>query len=612
MKRKITTILLALALCLTLLPVGAGAASTTEWELKNGDTTLKYGNGTQYYDLDTGSYFYYDTTNACYVLNGGTYYLDSDVTITQPLLIRGTSTNPTILDLKGHVLKLNSSIYGGDAVGSVIVVDNGAHFTLQDSDPDAQHKLGSKSVSLAEVGSSFTWNADIYVIDDSGTAGTVTGGVITGGTGIAWLKQVWGDGTDSPSSLPTYTGGGVFVGSDATFKMTGGNIVGCTATQNGGGVALCSGTGGNETTFTMTGGRIVGCTALFGGGVQTAAYVDGTVFGSIFTLAGGTIQDCTAGQSGGGVYAEGKFIMSGNSTIEKCTAIGEGGFGGGVATGSNTIAEFTMKGGTIKSCTAGDSGGGVHHQGGTFTMEGGTITDCTAGQKGGGVCISGSSKPAMDAQGGSVDGGVYVYGVGNGMYGKLTNTSANGSTIFYAKNGNAIVKHGENAAIEGKQVKFMNGDTLYAETVAKDGGGKISEPVAPTKAGNHFMGWYTQETSGTKWEFTANTVSSDNTTLYAQWHTLNHVPAKTPAAGVKGNQEYWYCNECNAYFSDENGTKPTSLEDVTLDALPHRTYRTTATIESPKTADMGVALYALMALTSYTGTALVVRGRKRK
>ena len=45
---------------------------------------------------------------------------------------------------------------------------------------------------------------------------------------------------------------------------------------------------------------------------------------------------------------------------------------------------------------------------------------------------------------------------------------------------------------------------------------------------------------------------------------------------------------------------------------PHRTYRTTATIESPKTADMGVAIYAVMALTSCTGTALVVRGRKRK
>ena len=39
---------------------------------------------------------------------------------------------------------------------------------------------------------------------------------------------------------------------------------------------------------------------------------------------------------------------------------------------------------------------------------------------------------------------------------------------------------------------------------------------------------------------------------------------------------------------------------------------TTATVNSAKTGDVGIALYAVLALTSYTGSALVIRGRKRK
>ena len=36
-----------------------------------------------------------------------------------------------------------------------------------------------------------------------------------------------------------------------------------------------------------------------------------------------------------------------------------------------------------------------------------------------------------------------------------------------------------------------------------------------------------------------------------------------------GNTEYWYCGDCNKYFSDENGTEETALEDTVIPVTEH-------------------------------------------
>ena len=196
----------------------------------------------------------------------------------------------------------------------------------------------------------------------SGTEGedyqTVTGGVITGGTGKL------------DPGHPTLSGGGVYVASGGTLTMDGGSIVGCSA-GTGGGVYV-------EGTFTMSGSStIIGCAAGTDGG--GGVYVSGT-----FTMNGSSaIINCTTdigetGGTGGGVWVEdtGTLTMNDNSAIRDCTAR----TGGGVTVNSGeSRGQFIMNGGQITGCKAtNDTGGGGIFNSGEVTMTGGEITNCTA------------------------------------------------------------------------------------------------------------------------------------------------------------------------------------------------------------------------------------------
>ena len=93
-----------------------------------------------------------------------------------------------VIDLNGYVLKMNG-----------IKVEKGVHLTIKDSRSDAVHK--------------FTPNDDgLWVRDEQNGTKIVKGGVIYGGS--------------------AEKGGGVYVAGGGTFTMTGGNIVGCMATAS--------------------------------------------------------------------------------------------------------------------------------------------------------------------------------------------------------------------------------------------------------------------------------------------------------------------------------------------------------------------------------------------
>ena len=192
-----------------------------------------------------------------------------------------------------------------------------------------------------------------------------------------------------------------------TFNMYGGKIF-----QNqvkfydgnprgyGGGV-LVSRTG----TFNMFGGEITGNTAKSGGGV----YVDG-----MFSMSGGTIYD-NAGERGGGVYVtpNGMFNMSGSAAITGNT----GTYGGVYVDGT-----FSMSGGTICGNTE-SSGGGVYVDSGTFNMSGSAaITGNTVTGNGGGVYVrdiakkmnvSGDVKIENNWKGGTLNADTGLYGKGD-------------------------------------------------------------------------------------------------------------------------------------------------------------------------------------------------------
>ena len=324
-------------------------------------------------------------------LTEGTYYLDEDVTISQSLKVSGDVT----LDLNGHVLKYENV----QTPGSPLAVESGGHLTIKDSNSNATHK--------------FKPNGDgLWVLDENGSE-TVTGGVITGGTGT---QNVHGT---------AYDGGGVHIAPSGKLTMNGGSIVGCSASSSGGrGGGVYIGTNSNPTDpksseFIMNGGSIIGCTAGFGGGVAVDPW------GKFTMNPGSEIRSCTAQYSGGGgvhinsmvVDGPGKFILAGG-TIRACKAVASMfGHGGGVY----NSGEFVMEAGTIQGCSAScdnnASGGVLNEARCPFTMSGGSIEDNV------------ENSGTMYADGGRITGNV-TNGTNSGR-GKITgNNGATGETSF--------------------------------------------------------------------------------------------------------------------------------------------------------------------------------------
>lgn len=133
--------------------------------------------------------------------------LMNDIDIRSTLMVGRTVT----LDLNGCVLKMTGN-------GSVIQIKDGGLLTLEDNNASSSHIFNSNSIP--------------WILDENGTK-TVSGGVITGGTG---------------TQVPSYgtKGGGVYIEPEGRLEMNGGSIVGCKA--NYGGVFILTMTGTIKTT----------------------------------------------------------------------------------------------------------------------------------------------------------------------------------------------------------------------------------------------------------------------------------------------------------------------------------------------------------------------------
>ena len=456
-------------------------------------------------------------------LTGGEYNLIGDVTLTETLRITGNVT----LDLNGHVLQ-----YKNDEVhGSPLVVEDGAHLTIKDSGSNATHTFAPNSDGL-------------WVLDENGSE-TVTGGVITGGTGTD---------ISTFSGTTWYCGGGALIKNGGSLTMRGGNIIGCSA-ECGGGVCIDS----EQGQFSMSGGSIAGCVASdIGGGV----FASGT-----FKMSGqAVIRSCTAESAtqfvcGGGVYVNGSssFEMSDTAIIEGCQAIStssNSSKGGGVHLANNT--KFTLSGSAvIQNCTATNSANPGEAYGGGVSAacvkeitlaDSARIAGCTAAN-GSGLYITGSQQSGygiLYANGGSVDGDVVL---GDTTEGPCTITGS-GETVFNGKvtvtpgstiesgifNGEVInngtitggeftrtVINGEGGTIaEGVSipnlkfiVTFDNEGTRTTAII--DNGAKLTAPAAPTKEGYRFGGWYYDNNGGkAKWDFDTDTVTRAMA-LTAKW-----------------------------------------------------------------------------------------------
>ena len=381
MKKRILSCLMALALCLTLLLTAALAADgaqaadgtvhkghclcgathnsaitnhgsnqnafTDAKELKVENGTLMKG-GKEWKTESIKVWSTGDTNETVYQLPAGTYYLGSNIEITQyPIMITGN----VVLCLNGKQITCGSP--APDCVIGVYA-NTASELTLTDCGGAGQI-AGGKNYGV-KVYKGYTLNMH---------GGTITGngaGVeVNGSEGKTTKLNMYG------GAISNNTGTGVRLTQYCTFTMSGGTI-----SNNKGGVS----TGSGE--FTMSGGEISGNTATSnGGGVNIGN-------GGTFTMnAGAKITQNTAGYAGGGVYVSGgTFIMNGGEIKSNIAETNGGGvFVTKVASSSNSA--FTMNGGEIKSNTANTAGGGVFVDNGTFTVSGKPIvSENTSGSEG--------------------------------------------------------------------------------------------------------------------------------------------------------------------------------------------------------------------------------------
>ena len=499
MKRRIVSVLMALVMALSLLPVQALAEDAavgepvTEIEQAEqigegeepGDPEEQIGEGEEPGDPEEGQEPGEPEEPVREFVQG-----EAQLTVSTAAMAAGTAAETTApediyaaLVAGGSLTMQNDVDYGGSmSVGANLTIDlngyvlnmtgikveKGGSLTIIDSRPDAEHK--------------FTPNDDgLWVRDEQNGTKTVNGGVIYGGTG---------------SIGTSVYGGGVYVEGGGTFTVNGGNIVGCTASgtfqARGGGVFVAE-----KGTFTMSGGSIAGCTTVGGYSYGGGIYNEGTV-----NLSGtAEIRDCHAKDSdgdaayGGGISDSGRaFQISGNVRITGCTASGGGTDAMSMYTGS------VISGGTFD--------GSVQNTG---TISGGTFNGRVVNSN---MITNGTFNGEVVNDYGTISGGTFNGRVVNSNM--ITNGTFNGEVVndygtitggtFYGS-----IKDPGNK-ISGVTVTYKDGDNEYAKQVLPSGA-PATRPDDLAKHGYTFDGWYTSD--GAQWDFT--TAVTENITLTARW-----------------------------------------------------------------------------------------------
>ena len=111
---------------------------------------------------------------------------------------------------------------------------------------------------------------------------------------------------------------------------------------------------------------------------------------------------------------------------------------------------------------------------------------------------------------------------------------------------------------------------------------------------------YFSDEAGTKETTLADTV------LPAIGHQLNKTDSKAATCTEAGNTEYWTCNACGKYFSDEAGTNEIRLADTVIPATGHHygeyqlTKEATALEEGVRTAYCSCGAYVTIAVPALT------------
>ena len=486
------------------------------------------------------------------------------VTLAGPLKV----TKSVTLDLGGSVIDAAGKGRALEIPSGVTVTIKGGTLKGGTGAPITVQSVSSQALSVATYGGVLV-NEGTLTLDGTvitGGKANVGGGIANLKTGTLTLKGTSSVNGNMADALPAGTtedsgiGGGVF--NKGRLTISGGSVSTNTAVDAGGGIyggvgsliTLSSGkVDGNTLTLpvstannvidgsagggiysngdvTIAGGSVSGNTAsYFGSGVTVQATLDaqGNLSNPQVTLSGGTLEnnrvtDDAGDGSGGAVWSNGNFTMTGG-TVKGNSAPYGGGLalfrdasitggsvegnqartknGGGIVaftfTGRPAPSKLTF-GGTaiVKDNTAGDNGGGIAVRTTILTMTGGTITGNTAINTGGGLSLGNT---ASTVQGGVISNnkvtGITDGGGGIRVFkdGKLTFAGGEISGNTTPRTGGGVTADGEvimtggtiknNVVTNSAAQQGGGGVRLYSSGKMTASGGTISGNQAPYGAG---------------------------------------------------------------------------------------------------------------------------------
>ena len=361
---------------------------------------------------------------------------------------------------------------------------------------------------------------------------------------------------------------------NSTLTVNGGGLIATAQSNNVSGIRLRgnSETGGSSPTVTVSNNAIVRANGSAGG--ITTDSSTGVQYGTGSSTTGGIVFDGTEGT----VY--------GNVTLQEDLEIGEGEtltIGDGA---SLTVPEGTTL--TNKGTINVESGGKLE---GTPTGEGTVVSapkitteslpDGTVGTAYNQTLQADNAPTQWSVTSGSLPNGLSLNSDGT-----ITGTpTTEGTSTFTVTATDSAGSDNKKLSLTVKSVS-VTGVKLDQEslTLQENGSATLTATVEPANASNQDITWKSSDTSiatvsedGTVTAISAGTATI---TVTAQdgsgvstscsvtvTHSMVHTPKKDATCTEDGNIEYWYCKNCDTYFSDENATE--ELSDVVIPATGH-------------------------------------------
>ena len=623
MKKRLFAILLALTLALSLLPTavfateGEDTAGNPEEPAVQSDETgiavqaahthcycggsVTAGDHTNHEDVTytactKANYlrqiFYIEKVDVAYA------YLENDMTLDYYFSIIDGKT--LYLCLNGHTLNLGEY--------NIKVGNGSAKLYLCDCSAQKTGTVSGGSSYCVSVNDGVNYNATFNMY-----GGTLKGGNTTNGGGVNVNNAVFNMyGGTITENTATRDGGGIYVGSKGTLNLYGGTIRGNKVETNeshhGGGVYVESNKWSGVGKISISGSPVItGNTRTYTPDSTTTTENLYLSYG--FTNSGDlpiiTLGTLTSGANIG--------IWAGESVFSTASETDYSGYF------SSDVAGYHVAYNRDKKLEL--KAGAAHvHSGGTANCHAKAVCEVCKQEYGtvdatkhdGGTEIKNAKAATCTEKG--YTGDTYCKGCGVKLsdgtdipatghdWAAATCTTPKTCKVCKVTDGDVAGHTGGTANCHAKAVCEVCKEAYGTVDATKhDGGTEIKNAKAATCTEKGYTGDTHCKGCGEK--------LSDGTDIPAAGHKLKHVPAKNPTTFVAGNIEYWYCTVCGKYFRDAAATKEITKE-ATVTHKESAPIQGNKTVESSKTGDAGVMLYAGMAVLSLTGCAWLRRKEK--